>query len=252
MKFLSDLCAARCAGIQEPWFDWLIEFTRSSRRHLHEHRVEVLYVEPGSPWQNGIIESFNGRLRDECLDVESFYSLEEAKVVIEDYRRYYKDRRPHSELGYTTPSKYAAACAANDGVHPSAMPSSTTREQLVEKQEQMVEKQDPMAEKQEQIAQTQEQTVTKQERSSAKRGDAVTRGPAKDNRVDEEGGEAPLPLQTSPTTPRKVVSATPDQSRGKIESLTRDGSGQAGWSGLQFAFNAIGPVARNPTSPPAA
>lgn len=82
------------------------------RAHLAEHGIETLYVEPGSPWQNGIVESFNGRLRDECLDVEAFYSLAEAKMIVEDYQRYYRDQRPHSSLGYRTPKAFIAELAA--------------------------------------------------------------------------------------------------------------------------------------------
>ena len=69
-----------------------------------------LYVEPGSPWQNGLIESFNGRLRDECLDREAFMDLREAIVVVGDYRRFYQDDRPHSSLDYRTPGAFAAIC----------------------------------------------------------------------------------------------------------------------------------------------
>ena len=80
------------------------------RSHLESHGVATLYVEPGSPWQNGIVESFNGRLRDECLNIEAFHSLREASVIINDYRRHYAERRPHSSLGYQTPGEFAANC----------------------------------------------------------------------------------------------------------------------------------------------
>ncbi len=73
-------------------------------------------MEPGCPLQNGIVESFNGRLRDECMDVHAFYSLVEAKVIIEDYRRYYRDQRPHGSLGYRTPKAFVAGLAAATGV----------------------------------------------------------------------------------------------------------------------------------------
>jgi transposase InsO family protein len=59
-----------------------------------------LYIEPGSPWENGYCESFNGKLRDECLNGEIFYSLKEAQAVIESWRVHYNTRRPHSALGY--------------------------------------------------------------------------------------------------------------------------------------------------------
>ena len=62
------------------------------------------YIEPGSPWENGFVESFNARLRDELLDGEVFYSLAEARVVIEGWRRHYNASRPHSALGYRPPA----------------------------------------------------------------------------------------------------------------------------------------------------
>ena len=63
-----------------------------------------LYIEPGSPWENGYCESFNGKLRDECLDGEIFYSLKEAQIVIESWRVHYNTKRPHSALGYRPPA----------------------------------------------------------------------------------------------------------------------------------------------------
>ena len=63
-----------------------------------------LYIEPGSPWENGFCESFNGRLRDECLNGEIFYSLKEAQIVIEQWRRQYNTVRPHTSLGYRPPA----------------------------------------------------------------------------------------------------------------------------------------------------
>ena len=67
------------------------------------------YIEPGSPWQNPFVESFNSRLRDEQLSVEAFDSLLEAKVVIEEWRNTYNTLRPHSSLGWKTPVAYAAS-----------------------------------------------------------------------------------------------------------------------------------------------
>ena len=66
------------------------------------------FIEPGSPWENGYVESFNSRLRDELLDGEVFYSLAEAKVVIEGWRRHYNTARPHSALGYRPPAPEVA------------------------------------------------------------------------------------------------------------------------------------------------
>lgn len=65
--------------------------------------AKTAYIEPGSPWENGYRESFNSKLRDELLKGEIFYTIEEAKVVIESWRRHYKTVRPHSSLGYRPP-----------------------------------------------------------------------------------------------------------------------------------------------------
>lgn len=72
--------------------------------------VKTIFIEPGSPWENGFIESFNGKLRDELLNREVFESLAEAKVIIENWRQDYNEKRPHSSLGYETPNAFAAAC----------------------------------------------------------------------------------------------------------------------------------------------
>jgi len=66
------------------------------------------YIDPGSLWQNAYVESFNGKVRDELLDVEQFSCLAEARVVIEDWRQDYNERRPHSSLGMRSPAAFAA------------------------------------------------------------------------------------------------------------------------------------------------
>jgi putative transposase len=66
--------------------------------------AKTAYIAPGSPWENGFIESFNARLRDELLDGEIFYSLKEAKIVIESWRRHYNTLRPHGSIGYKPPA----------------------------------------------------------------------------------------------------------------------------------------------------
>ncbi len=66
--------------------------------------AKTAYIEPGSPWENGYCESFNSKLRDELLNGEIFYSLAEARVVIETWRRHYNTERPHSSLGYRPPA----------------------------------------------------------------------------------------------------------------------------------------------------
>ena len=69
--------------------------------------VKTLFITPGSPWENGYNESFNGKLRDECLNREIFYTLKEAQVLIEQWRRFYNTERPHSALGYRPPAPQA-------------------------------------------------------------------------------------------------------------------------------------------------
>jgi len=77
------------------------------RRWLAALGARTLYITPGSPWENGYCESFNGKLRDECLNGEVFYSLKEAQIVIEQWRVQYNTRRPHSSLGYRPPAPEA-------------------------------------------------------------------------------------------------------------------------------------------------
>jgi putative transposase len=71
--------------------------------------AKTLYIEPGSPWENGYCESFNGKLRDELLDGEIFYSLKEAKIMIERWRTHYNTLRPHSSLRYRPPAPQTLA-----------------------------------------------------------------------------------------------------------------------------------------------
>ncbi len=73
--------------------------------------MHTAYIEPGSPWENPFIESFNGRLRDECLNIEDFANLTEARVVIEDWRNDYNHHRPHRALDGKTPAAYATQWA---------------------------------------------------------------------------------------------------------------------------------------------
>ena len=84
------------------------EFTaREIRKWLGRLGVKTLFIEPGSPWENGYIESFNGKLRDELLNVEIFTTLTEARVLIEQWRREYNQVRPHSSLGFRPPAPEA-------------------------------------------------------------------------------------------------------------------------------------------------
>jgi putative transposase len=86
--------------------------------------AKTAYIEPGSPWENGYVESFNARLRDELLDGEIFYSLREAQILIESWRRHYNTVRPHASLGYRPPAPevFIPALAA----WPAAQPGSAS------------------------------------------------------------------------------------------------------------------------------
>lgn len=84
------------------------EFTaKATREWIGALGVKTAYIEPGSPWENGYNESFNGKLRDELLNTEIFYTLKEAQVLIEEWRRHYNEVRPHSALGYRPPAPRA-------------------------------------------------------------------------------------------------------------------------------------------------
>lgn len=74
------------------------------REWLQRLQVKTLYIEPGSPWENGYNESFNGKLRDELLKRELFYSLAEAQYLVETWRQHFNQVRPHSSLGYRPPA----------------------------------------------------------------------------------------------------------------------------------------------------
>ena len=117
---LSALCYRRIRALlaQEGWLvsrkqvqrirgDNGTEFIAGKiQRWLRENQIKTLYIEPGSPWQNGYIESFHSRFRDECLNREWLLNLREARVVIEDWRLHYNTERPHSRLGYLSPEDY--------------------------------------------------------------------------------------------------------------------------------------------------
>ena len=77
------------------------------RQWLARLGTKAVYITPGSPWENGYCESFNGKLRDELLNGEIFYTLKEAQIVIENWRRHYNTVRPHSSLGYRPPAPEA-------------------------------------------------------------------------------------------------------------------------------------------------
>lgn len=82
------------------------EFTAGAvMRWLRDQNVGPVFIAAGKPWQNGFVESFNGKLRDECLSREWFRDLREARYLIERWRQFYNERRPHSALGYRTPAQ---------------------------------------------------------------------------------------------------------------------------------------------------
>lgn len=89
---------------------------------LARHHAATLYIDPGCPWQNGFAESFNGTLRDECLNMQAFASVAEARVEVERYRHDYHEERPHSRLGYRTPAAFKA-----DWLAAQSNPSHTAR-----------------------------------------------------------------------------------------------------------------------------
>ena len=86
------------------------------RKWLGNLGTKTLYIEPGSPWENGYCESFNGKLRDEFLNGEIFYSLKEAQILTERWRVEYNTERPHSALGYRSPAP--AACTPAPAPNP--------------------------------------------------------------------------------------------------------------------------------------
>ena len=97
------------------------EFTAQAlRRWLNLVRIDTLYIEPGSPWENGYAESFHGRFRDEFLAMEIFEGVRDARSLTASWRDEYNTQRPHSSLGYQTPAGFAAACADSASAKASA------------------------------------------------------------------------------------------------------------------------------------
>ena len=85
---------------------------RALKAGLGQSGCGAKYIDPGSPWQNGHCESFNGKFRDECLNLEVFHHPDHARAVVELWRRQYNRERPHSSLGYRSPSEFASQCAS--------------------------------------------------------------------------------------------------------------------------------------------
>jgi putative transposase len=100
------------------------EFTANAvRQWLGNLGVKTLYIEPGSPWENGYNESFNGKFRDELLNGEIFDTLLEARVLVENWRREYNEIRPHSSLGYRPPAPVTILTSAPGSAPPRRAPS---------------------------------------------------------------------------------------------------------------------------------
>jgi putative transposase len=90
---------------------------------LQEQNIQTAYIEPGKPWQNGANESFNGRLRDECLNMEVFYCLADARWTIGRYRRYFNEERLHGGIGSIPPSEFRRQWLSRSGAAAGALPS---------------------------------------------------------------------------------------------------------------------------------
>ena len=100
------------------------------RQFLSSAGVGTLYIEPGSPWQNGYAESFHSRLRSELLDAEIFETVREAQSLAASWRGDYNHYRPHSSLDYQTPAQFAAACAASAPATPALQQHTRGQEAL--------------------------------------------------------------------------------------------------------------------------
>ena len=107
--YLEDLVAARGAPAVLR-SDNGPEFISEAMADWAGTRTGLSYIPPGSPWRNGYVESFNSRIRDECLNINSFYSLLHAQVIIGDWKDEYNHHRRHSSLGYLPPAEYARKC----------------------------------------------------------------------------------------------------------------------------------------------
>ena len=99
---------------------------KAIRTFLSKAEVQSLYIEPGSPWQNGYAESFHSRLRSELLDAEVFESVAAAQSLAAVWRSDYNHHRPHSSLDYLTPAEFAAGCAASVSATPPLQQHSRT------------------------------------------------------------------------------------------------------------------------------
>ena len=90
--------------------------------------IKTIYITPGSPWENGHMESFHDKLRDECLNRELFGTLAEARVILESWRVEYNDLRPHSSLGYMSPTEYMRQSQSDGGLRAPQTPRRSPRQ----------------------------------------------------------------------------------------------------------------------------
>jgi putative transposase len=110
-EILAEVVARRGAAPHRIRSDNGPEFAATAvRSYLEASGSGTLYVAPGSPWQNGYVESFHGRLRDEFLELEEFETVAQAQALADLWKEDYNRQRPHSSLGYLTPAEYAATC----------------------------------------------------------------------------------------------------------------------------------------------
>lgn len=107
IAIIEDLVLTRCAPQHLRADNGPELITWALRDYCRLAATNTAYIEPGSPWENPYVESFNGRIRDELLNIEEFGSLTEAKIIIEDWRIEYNTYRPHSSLDRLTPTEYA-------------------------------------------------------------------------------------------------------------------------------------------------
>jgi putative transposase len=114
---------------------------RKTRTWLMANDVDTRYIDPGSPWQNAYGESFNDKLRSECLNLEIFYSVKESKILTNQWRLHYNNERPHSSLGYLTPSEFEENYNAMNAGAPPPHPRSLSHFRLpaIKRQRQQTE-----------------------------------------------------------------------------------------------------------------
>ena len=94
-----------------------------------ERQIELVHIQPGKPQQNGYVESFNGKMRDECLNVSWFENLWDARQKIAAWQKEFNEERPHSSLGYQTPAEFARQLLLSSGSAPRATPDEGTLSQ---------------------------------------------------------------------------------------------------------------------------